>query len=412
MTTTQEINNQQQTNMEILKEKTSTCIDGLGKIPKSTLTGIIERLSKVKEKKEKKPKDTSKGPSKSRSLTKPFEVQVTEEMKEEYNLLVTRIKKNIGTLSFGRLVNFGEYRCALADSLTGMPCKFMCWSIPTDQVGILRAENIRANDSYFLGSFSSELSMFCYLLKVLSLPRDHVMVLQTAEYYGISLANKYSEETVSSFYESIRKSKLGNDEDSFNAIPMPGQLGRSAKSLRNVFFYRNGPLDHYDSSKRFIDCPKLLSLYNCIGGRFYDYREFCDADRQARNRKSRVQATKAEWENHVANVGIEQALKDFEELKKKRAMDRQITNLFFSKEKVTGIKRNNSNNTEESIKKPRLVDENGNETSSSTDLSNQDEMANFYADLSAQIPYAKDYFQSGEDSSDCEESSTESESDD
>ena len=93
-------------------------------------------------------------------------------------------------------------------------------------------------------------------------------------------------------------------------------------------------------------------------------------------------------------------------------MDRQITNLFFSKEKVTGIKRNNSNNTEESIKKPRLVDENGNETSSSTNLSNQDEMANFYADLSAQIPYAKDYFQSGEDSSDCEESSTESESDD
>lgn len=385
-------------------QSTKSCFD-LPKIPKSTLKQIVEKVTNKKEKKEKQaPKEKSpadatrsaaaKGTGKSRSTAKDFEAPIGD--KDEYDFQIKVLKKTIGLLSNPRVVNLGHKKCAIADSLTGCPAKYYVFSIPTAAVGQFRKENIKAPEVHFIGSFVSEISMFTYLRCVAGLPRDHPIILHAAEYYGISFANKYSEDTLQAYYRSVLNSKVA---DGFNTPPMPSQLGRSQKSLRNAFFFREGDAELYDSTKRFLDGSKIRSMYSIMGARFFDYKEYLQANAQAKNRKVNGQIKKAEWTKHVEEVGIEQALADYELLKNTRALG-----------KVSGGKRPRyeSVNTE-NYKKPRLVDENGEicGTSSSTDLSGPEVNNNIIADLSSQIENAKDYF---DPSSDEEEGEFDSES--
>ena len=382
-----------------------SCFD-LPRIPKSTLKQIVEKVTHVKEKKEKKEKAVSsdepkpkggKGSGKSRSTAKDFEAPVADEAEYEHQIQV--LKKTIGLLSIPRVVNLGRARCAIADNLTGCPAKYYVFSIPTRAVGKLRKENIRATEGYFIGTFVSEISMFTYLRCIAGLPRDHPIILHTAEYYGISFANKYSEETLNTYHQAVFNSKTWHG---FNAPPMPSQLGRSQKSLKNAFFFREGDSDLYDSTKRYLDGAKIRGHYSIVGARFFDYKEYLEENGKAKNRKLNGQIKKAEWTDHVNAVGIDQALKDYELLKETRALT-----------KVSGRKRPDfvecgTCGDDLILKKPRLVDEDGNDVhgSSSTDLSGPDNN-NIIAELSAQIPNAKDYF---DPSSDEEEGEFDSES--
>lgn len=388
-----------------MTEPTKNCfnIQELKKIPKSSLNAIIDRYNNPKEKKEKVKKDkadtssstsATNGKGKSRTQAKDFEVQVTPAQRDDYSKAVARIKHEIGTLLEPRFCNLGvSGRVALCDSLTGAPCKFFFFSIPTEEVGKQRAQNIQGGNQLFLGTFNSELSMFCYLLKIVKLPRDHPIVQQTAEYYGVKLADKYSDATLQDHINSLEKSKISNFIDSLNPVPFSSQLGRSVRSLKNVFFYRNRSVEEYDNTRKYFDGQKFLREKQILRAQFYDYADFVQADNAAKRRKQTSQSIKKQWTEHISKVGPEQALIDFDLLKNERAQNR-----------LTGIKRPvQIREASDSIKKPRIEENNNNNNTPSdhsTDLSGDDNSINmdiFLNALSKNVSHSKDYYGSDHD---------------
>lgn len=198
-----------------------------------------------------------------------------------------------------------------ADSTLGIPIPYYIFSIPTVFVGYKRAKRKTPSTDDFFGAFISEMSMFHFLIDELGLPRDHVIIKHTCEYYKIperSFNEQYSDEKISAFGDSIRKSRFFKNGHA--SLPFPNQLGRDLKTIKNCWYY-NKPGVAIPEGLLSIDTDVVLHDLDLPSDgtvRFYTYQDFKLADDTTRHMKKVVQENTKDWDKIIKKYGVEQAM--------------------------------------------------------------------------------------------------------
>lgn len=313
------------TNSDPQIEDPSRCC-GLPAISKTALKAIHKR--KGKSNKFTLVSGVPKASRKERKAPKPrtagdwsIENQITTDAERSaYEKDIQFLESRARTLSEASVGQIGSL-LVLMDSLSAAPCPHYVFTIPKDGVGLYKKENTQGPYSNYIGSFVNELSMMTFLIVECKLPRDHIIVRQTAEFYNINMETKYPTSTLQEYWTSIYNSKhLGGK----SILPQPSQLGRSKKSIKKVFFYRNGAANTYPQNNFYIDTADLKKQHGYGGSvDFYDYNVFVLRDKQAREEKKDNSNNKNMWESHIKNVGYDQALQDLEDLRKKTESEAQ-----------------------------------------------------------------------------------------
>ncbi len=302
-----------------MDESNTSTLELTGSISKATLQNLIKKVESGKANGKKKGSSDenasseekqgviSNGDGKKKKAT-PTGFATPIDNLEEYETLIKKMKDVIGNLWEASVVNVG-LRSVVADSYNGTPsCIFYCWSIPHNDVGKTQAEGKTLSPSKFYGTFHNEDTMIAYLRDELSLPIDHVLVQNSAEFYGIlpSLETKWKNPIVSSAFANQRANcgtKSGKDMT---------QVGRSKKVIANCWYFHDN-----DSG-----VPKHINVFNTNGFvhrrtevDFYNYENFLEAKESFKKQRDATMASNSQWVEYINQKGGASALEKLEELR-------------------------------------------------------------------------------------------------